>query len=63
MRGLSATELVARMKARGVLISAVGRDAIRMVTHLDVDRGACVRAAEALSEEIEAACATEPSTA
>jgi len=61
--GLSATELVARMKARGVLISAVGRDAIRMVTHLDVDRGACVRAAEALSEEIEAACATEPSTA
>jgi hypothetical protein len=37
-----------------VLISTVGRDAIRMVTHLDVDRGACVKAAEALAEEIEA---------
>jgi threonine aldolase len=51
---LSASELVGRMKTRGVLISTVGRDAIRMVTHLDVDRGACVKAAEALAEEIEA---------
>jgi threonine aldolase len=53
--GRSAAELVARMKARGVLISSVGRDAIRVVTHLDVDRAACVTAAEALTEELEAA--------
>ena len=53
--GRSAAELVARLKARGVLASAFGPDAIRLVTHLDVDRAACVTAAEALAEEIEAA--------
>jgi threonine aldolase len=51
---LSAAELVARLKARGVLISSVGPDAIRLVTHLDVDRAACVDAADAMGEEIEA---------
>ena len=51
----SAAELVARLKARNVLISALGKDLIRLVTHLDVDRAACVTAAEALAEEIEAA--------
>ena len=38
-----------------MLMSAVGQDAIRLVTHLDVDRAACVTAAEVLAEEIEAA--------
>ena len=52
--GRSAADLVARLKARGILISTVGRDAIRLVTHLDAGRGACVEAAEALTEEIEA---------
>jgi threonine aldolase len=51
---LSAAELVARLQARGVLISSVGPDAIRLVTHLDVDRAACVDAADAMGEEIEA---------
>lgn len=51
---LSAEELVARLKKRGVLTIAVGPDAIRLVTHLDVDRAACVTAAEALGEETEA---------
>jgi threonine aldolase len=55
--GRSPAELVARMKARGILISTVGRDVIRIVTHLDVNRGACVEAAEALTEEIEAVVA------
>ena len=50
--GISAADVVARMKARGVLISAVGPDAIRLVTHHDVSRGACITAAEALTEEI-----------
>ena len=52
---LGAAELVARLNLRGILASAFGADAIRLVTHLDVDRAACVTAAEALREEIEAA--------
>jgi threonine aldolase len=51
---LRAADLVARLKARGVLASAFAPDAIRLVTHFDVDRTACVAAAEALAEEIEA---------
>jgi threonine aldolase len=55
--GRSAAELTARLKARGILMSAVGPNSVRLVTHLDVDRAACVLAAEALTEEIEAASA------
>ncbi len=50
----SAADLTARLKARGILMSAVGTSTVRLVTHLDVDRQACVTAAEALTEEIEA---------
>jgi len=52
---LSAPDLLARLKARGILASAIGPDAIRLVTHYDVDRSACIAAAEALSEEVQAA--------
>ena len=52
--GKSAAELTARLKARGILMSAVGPSTVRMVTHLDVSRGDCITAGEALSEEIEA---------
>jgi threonine aldolase len=52
--GLGATDVVKRLKARGILASAFAADAIRLVTHLDVDRAACVSAAQALSEEIAA---------
>ncbi len=55
LKGVSAAELVARLKARGILASAFGPDAIRLVTHLDVDRTACVTVADALAEEMEAA--------
>jgi threonine aldolase len=55
--GLSAAKLVQRLKARGILCSAFGKDAIRLVTHLDVSRGNCIDAAEALNEEIEAGLA------
>lgn len=51
----SAADLVARLKKRNILMSAVGKNVIRMVTHLDVNRAACVAASEALAEEIEAA--------
>jgi threonine aldolase len=52
---LSAADLVARLKARRILTSTIGPDAIRLVTHMDVDRAACIEASEALAEEIEAA--------
>jgi threonine aldolase len=52
---LSAAELSARMKARGVLLSAVGPQAIRAVTHHDVSRSDCLQAIEALSAEVEVA--------
>jgi threonine aldolase len=52
---LSPAELVARLKARGVLVSSVGPQLVRLVTHRDVGRGHCMRAAEVLTEEIEAA--------
>jgi len=45
---------VARLKAKGVMASAIGLDAVRFVTHLDVDRTACERAAEIAVEELEA---------
>ena len=53
--GVSAAEVVARLKVRGILASTLGPDMIRLVTHFDVDRAACVAAAEALTEDIEAA--------
>jgi threonine aldolase len=47
-----APELVARLKKRGILASAYSADAIRLVTHLDVNREACQTAADVLGEEI-----------
>jgi len=43
-----AAEFVARMKAQGVLCSAIGADQVRLVTHYDVGRAECERAAELL---------------
>jgi threonine aldolase len=56
--GRSAADLTTRLKARGILMTAVGPSAVRLVTHLDVSRGDCVTAAEALTEEIEAVYST-----
>lgn len=53
--GTSATDLIARLKRRGVLMSTVGPNAIRMVTHHDVSREDCLQAIEALSAEVEVA--------
>jgi threonine aldolase len=53
--GVSATDVVARLRARDILASAFSPTAIRLVTHLDVDREACFTAAEALAVEIRAA--------
>jgi threonine aldolase len=51
--GRVAEDVAARLKERGILMSPVANNSIRLVTHLDVDRGACLVAAEALAEVIE----------
>jgi threonine aldolase len=52
---VTAKELVDRLKVRGILASTLGPNMIRLVTHYDVNRDACIRAAEALTEELEVA--------
>jgi threonine aldolase len=44
----AAKEIVARLAARGVLCLPFGERRLRLVTHLDVDRAACARAADEL---------------
>jgi threonine aldolase len=44
--------LLARLRARGVILSTMGPTGIRLVTHRDVSRADCERAAEILVEEI-----------
>ncbi len=44
----TATEIVAALKAQGVLCGTAGPDEVRFVTHRDVDRAACERAVSLL---------------
>jgi threonine aldolase len=44
----AAGELVAALKREGVICSAIGSNAVRLVTHFDVSRSDCERAAETL---------------
>jgi len=48
-----AATIVARAQEKGVLVSAFGARTVRAVTHLDVTREQCRRAAELLAEVIE----------
>lgn len=48
--GASPQEFSRELKTRGVLANGVDRTRMRMVTHRDVDRGGCERAAQALVE-------------
>jgi len=48
--GLTGAQFSARLKARGVLINAVGGTRLRLLTHYDVSRADCERAAEVLAE-------------
>lgn len=50
-----AAGFVAGCAARGVLLNAFGPRVVRAVTHLDVDAGACARAAEIMAEVAESA--------
>lgn len=45
-----AGDFVGRMKERGVLASAIGADSVRLVTHCDVSRADCERAADVVME-------------
>ena len=47
---LDAPELSARARARGVLVNAFGPRTIRAVSHLDVNREQCEKAAKVLVE-------------
>jgi threonine aldolase len=44
----TAKDVAERLKAEGVLVAALGKNVIRAVTHLDVSREQCVKAAEAI---------------
>ncbi len=50
LRGGDAARFCDGLKQKGVLASAIGADAVRFVTHYDVDREACERAAALVSE-------------
>ena len=45
-----AAEVIQKLKQRGVVASTIGADRIRLVTHSDVSRAACERAAAAIVE-------------
>jgi threonine aldolase len=51
--GPDAAAIVARAQEMGVLVSAFGERTVRAVTHLDVSREQCRRAADLLAEVIE----------
>jgi threonine aldolase len=48
--GIPAAEFSARLKAKGVLMNAVGETALRAVTHYDVNREGIEQAAKAVAE-------------
>jgi threonine aldolase len=50
LRTRASSEVIARLKERGVLIGAVGPHTVRIVTHLDVSPADCRQAAKVLEE-------------
>jgi threonine aldolase len=52
--GGDATAFVAALKQKGVLVSSIGPHSVRFVTHYDVDRAACERAAAIVGEQLKA---------
>jgi threonine aldolase len=48
LRTRTATEVTAALKSHGVLMSSVGPNSVRLVTHHDADSASCKRAAEVL---------------
>ena len=52
LRNRKSSDLVASLKAKGILIGSVGPHAVRVVTHFDADRAACRKAIEILTGEL-----------
>jgi len=52
--GGDAVAFTAALKEKGVLVSAISPHAVRFVTHYDVDRAACQKAATIVSEQLKA---------
>lgn len=52
LRGGDAAAFCRKLREKGVLASAIGPDAVRFVTHFDVDREACTRAADVVTETL-----------
>jgi threonine aldolase len=52
LRKGDANSLLARLRARGLILGTMGPTGIRLVTHHDVTRADCERAGEILIEEI-----------
>jgi threonine aldolase len=52
--GGDAVAFVAALKQKGVLASSIGPHSVRFVTHYDVDRAACERAAALIAEQLKA---------
>jgi threonine aldolase len=52
LSGRGAPELVAALRQRGVLASAMDAETLRLVTHRDVSRADCARAAEAIEQAL-----------
>ncbi len=50
--GGDAAAFTAALKQKGVLVSAIGQHSVRFVTHYDVDRAACQKAAAIVSEQL-----------
>jgi threonine aldolase len=48
-----AAAVVAAMKEKGVVASAIGPEAVRLVTHFEVSKGDCERAVEVVGEVLE----------
>lgn len=55
LKNRPAAEVVSDLKARGVLAGATGPKSVRLVTHHDADRDACLRATEIIAEVLEPA--------
>jgi threonine aldolase len=50
--GGDAAAFTAALKQKDVLVSAIGPHSVRFVTHYDVDRAACEKAAAAVTEQL-----------
>ena len=58
LKSRTSAEVVGSLRARGVLAGATGPRSVRLVTHHDVDRAACLRAIGILGEILEPAIVT-----